>query len=72
MSFPRNMPIWHWNSYSPDSLGRNSTGTVSPSGRFALLLKAGSRTISEHEADSCRTKFKRTGFPRPTTMTSGV
>jgi hypothetical protein len=72
ISFPRNIPIWHANSYSPASLGINSTGTVSPSGSLALLLKAGSSTISLHDADSWRTKFKRTGFPRSTTITSGV
>jgi hypothetical protein len=71
-TFPRNIPIWHANSYSPGSVGRNSTGTVAPSGRATLFLNAGSSTISLHAADSWRTKFRRTGLPRVTTITSGL
>src|SRR3990170_2859617 len=72
ISFPRNMPIWQANSYSPGSFGRNSTGTVSPSGSRADLLKAGRSTISLQDADSWRMKLSRTGLPASTTITSGV
>ena len=42
-------------------LGVNSNETVCPVGSLALWLKSGNSTISEHEAVSCRLKFRRTG-----------
>src|SRR5215468_9484131 len=72
MSLPRSMPIWQVNSYSPGFSGRNSTGTVSPVGRWALLPKSLKTTISEQAAVSSRRKFRRTGLPCWTRSTSGV
>jgi len=72
ISRPLNMPIWQANSYSPGFSGMSSIKTVSPIGSMALLLKSPKMTISEQAAVSSRRKFKRTGRPRSTTMTSGV
>src|SRR5581483_5436265 len=71
-SFPRSMPMPHWNKYSPALAAGRSIETCWPSGSSALLWKSAKTTRSEHAPDSSRRKVRRMGAPASATMRSGV